>query len=174
MNACLMSSFRVLALLITTYELTACAGLNVTPVFDDTSANGIRYYEPATFLLVYSDAAGSVKTEIITLPDTTRKMVAKPHTVLAKNKQVLSFSNGMLTQSDQEADSTAIPSAVISAIKIAAQAGISKGLFNAPTAGESSRLTLSAPKLYKVVVRGDTVILQGSSSGDTIELPLAL
>lgn len=115
-----------------------------------------------------------MKTEVIVLPDTTRKMVAKPHTLLAKNKQTLTFADGMLKQSDQEADSTAVPSAVVTAIKNATQAAISKGLFNLGGTDESKRLRLGAPRLYKIIVKGDTVILVGSDSGETIELPLAL
>ena len=156
------------------FALTGCAGLNVNPVTDDSQANGIRYYEPAHFLLVYADAAGSVKTEIIVLPDTTRKMVAKPHTLLAKNKQTLTFSDGMLKQSEQEADSTAVPSAVVTALKVALQSGITKGLFNAGDTTEARRLTLAAPKLYKITVEGDSVVLVGSGSGERINLPLAL
>jgi hypothetical protein len=93
---------RLLALATTVAisGISGCAGLNVDPIdstngasggLDDRSANGIRYYEPAYFLLVYSDAAGSVKTDVLVLPDTTRKMVAQPHSFLSKNKQVLSF-----------------------------------------------------------------------------------
>ena len=154
--------------------LAGCAGLNVSAVGDDTKANGIRYYEPANFLLVYSDAPGSVKTEIITLPDTTRKMVAKPHTVLSKNKQTLTFSDGVLTASSQEADATAIPSAVIAVLKSTAAQAISKSLMNAPEDSAAQRLKLQAPKLYKIIVNGDTIELVGTDSGDTIHLPIAL
>jgi len=161
--------------------LTGCAGLNVNPIasddtgkrgLNDTTANGIRYYEPAYFLLVYSDAAGSVKTDVLVLPDTTRKMVAKPYSFLANNKQTLSFSDGMLTESTQTVDSTAVPVALIQAAQTAAEAAAKLGLFNAPTTTKSERPSLSAPRLYKIVIHGSTVTLLGSAPGDTVQLPL--
>ncbi|WP_395753799.1 hypothetical protein [Prosthecobacter sp.] len=161
--------------------LTGCAGLNVRslPEGADTKADGIRYYEAANFLLVYSDGAGSVRTEVIVLPDTTRKMVAKPHTFLAKNKQTLTFIDGMMTQSEAEVDSTGVPSAMIAAIKTAASAAMKAGLLNDGDAGRSGsggdrakHLSLEEPRLYKIVVRGDCVTLVGADSNNSITLPL--
>lgn len=161
--------------------LTGCAGLNVNPIasdntgdrgLNDRTANGIRYYEPAYFLLVYSDAAGSVKTDVLVLPDTTRKMVAKPYSFLANNKQTLTFTDGMLSESTQDVDATAVPVALIQAAQSAAEAAAKLGLFNAPSTTKSERPSLSAPRLYKIVIHGSRVTLLGSAPGDTVQLPL--
>lgn len=160
--------------------MTSCAGLNVRSLSGtgtDVKANGIRYYEPANFLLVYSDSAGSVHTEVIQLPDTTRKMVAKPHTFLAKNKQTLTFNDGIMTQSDADVDSTAVPSAVITAIKTAATAAMKAGLLNDVDGSKegssgTKHLFLEEPRLYKIVVKGDCVTLLGANRHNSITLPL--
>jgi hypothetical protein len=165
--------------------LIGCAGLDVRPVSDaanphsansadpdDSKANGIRYYEPAYFLIVYSDGAGSVKTDVLILPDTTRKMVAKPHNFLSKNKQTLSFTDGMLNDSAQMIDTTIVPAALIQAAQAAAEAAAKSGLLNAPSKKTADHLELNAPRIYKIVVQGSSVTLQGCSSSDTIKLPL--
>jgi hypothetical protein len=177
----LLRQFFVLAVTAAVVCVSGCAGLNVDPVapdnnsasgLDDRTANGIRYYEPAYFLLVYSDAAGSVKTDVLVLPDTTRKMVAKPHAFLSKNKQVLSFTDGMLTDSAQTVDSAVIPAALIQAAQTAAEAAAKAGLLNAPPSKTPQPPVLNAPRLYKIVVHGSSVILLGSAPRDTIQLPI--
>ena len=59
--------------------------------FHDKS-RGIRYYEAAVFLLVHTDNKGSIVVKHMVLPDTTRKMSAEPHEILASTKATLTFS----------------------------------------------------------------------------------
>lgn len=183
--------FMVLALL-----QIGCAGFRTMPVattdekigVDDNKANGIRFYEPAVFILVYSNDAGSVRTEVLTLPDTTRKMVVYPRNLLAKSKLSLKFANGMLAEGTAEDpsmngdfDATEVPKAIVDLAEKAASAyfgsipGAGKlGNAGDGTSQEVSRYTLEAPRLYKLVVRGEHVVLQGAHPSDKIELLAAV
>ena len=126
----------------------------------DTDAKGFRYFEEAPFLFVHSDGKGGISTEIVWLPDTTRKMSIKPYAFLATNKVSLSFTNGMLTESSTTVDETVIPEAVLSAIATA----VGKGL---ETTSAGAQLPL--PYLFKITFdpnSGEATLLGGFPTTD--------
>jgi hypothetical protein len=121
---------------------------------NDTKAEGFRYFQEAPFLFVHSDGNGGVSSEIVWLPDTTKKMSVRPYAFLATNKTSLSFTNGMLTESSVTVDETVIPNAVLSAIVTAVGRG-ADGLAGAQ---------IPVPYLYKITfdpVTGDATLTGG-------------
>jgi hypothetical protein len=105
--------------------LSGCAGfttLNVESDAADGKARGFRYYESAPFLVVFFDGVGSFTTEVLFLPDTTRKRSIQPYSYAASNKATLGFAEGRLASAKAVVDETVLPSAVISALeKVAKQ-----------------------------------------------------
>lgn len=154
--------------------LTGCAGYSVTPINDvdsDAKADGVRYYEPALFLLVYSDGRGNLTSQILTMPDTSKKMVINLHAFAAKNNSTLTFSNGILTSSKMELDSTAVPSKIISTIQALGVAAISSA-YNSPQAG--STRVIPAPYLFKIVVDNNGTRLVGGQGVGADSKPITI
>jgi hypothetical protein len=114
----------------------------------DTKADGIRYYEQAPFLLVYTDGKGGLKTQFLYLPDTSRKKVLDPYAWLANNNITLSFNKGMLTGNKIVVDETVVPKAVIEVAKIALIASFDAG--KGPPGDE-----IPPPALYRIWVNTD-------------------
>ena len=130
--------------------LSACAGTSVKHVSEerDHEESGIRYYEPAPFLLVYSDARGNLVSKVIIMPDLTRMRSVDPYAYFASNKTTLNFTNGILTQGKSVVDETIIPKAAFEAAK--AIAGAIAGAAFDTTGGATP--TLPAPKLFRIYV----------------------
>jgi hypothetical protein len=146
--------------------LTSCAGVDIKRVEPDkdNEAGGIRYYEPAPFLLIYSDAQGNLKSEIVILPDVTNKRSIDPFAVLATNNSVLTFSNGMLTQGKITIDETVVPTQVFESIKAIAGT-IAGAAFDAP---EQKATTIPSPHLYRIIIKGDKAKLAGGPALDPV------
>jgi hypothetical protein len=126
----------------------------------DRKAQGFRYFEEAPFLFVHSDGKGGISSEIVWLPDTTKKMSIKPYALLATNKVSLSFTNGMLTESSTTVDETVIPEAVLSAI-------VAAGVRAAGIASGETQLPL--PYLFKITFNqnsGEAVLSGGFPTTD--------
>ena len=94
--------------------------------FHDKS-RGIRYYEAAVFLLVHTDNKGSIVVKHMVLPDTTRKMSAEPHEILASTKATLTFSGGVLATTSETTAADVVPKAVLDAAKTVAAAAVQAG-----------------------------------------------
>jgi len=142
-------------LLCITLLLSACAGTQVRPIAataegadPDGAADGIRYYEPAPFLLVYSDGKGGLQSKIVILPDLTRKRSVDPFAYLASNNSTLTFQNGMLTQAKSVIDETVVPKAVVGALEKVAT-GLLAGTLN--DAGATPTGQLPPPQLFRIV-----------------------
>lgn len=153
--------------------LAGCAGTTVRPVGDTATeerAKGIRYYESAPFLLVYTDGKGGVVSQVIFLPDVTTKRSIDPFAVLAQNETTLTFTDGVLTQSKSVVDETVVPKAVVSALEKAATAAIGMAAADAPDGFKEADLPL--PRLYKIVISGDDISLEGSGAFTTDGRPL--
>lgn len=152
--------------------LSGCAGFKVVdaPTPNDT-AQGIRYYEPAPFLLVYSDGKGNLTSQIIVMPDITQKRVIDLYAYASTNKSTLDFSNGMLTKSAVEVDSTAVPVALINTIQSLGVAAIGAA-FNAPESGVTH--VIPAPYLFKIVVDENGTRLVGGQGVGPDGQPLNL
>jgi hypothetical protein len=153
--------------------LTGCAGTNVARVSSpeygvggkvaDSQANGIRYYESAPFLLVYTDGKGGLVSKLLFLPDLTRKRVIDPYATLASNNTTLTFSNGVLSQGKTVVDETLVPKAVVGALEKAATAALG-GTLNAPGAPPTAQLP--PPQLFKVVLTTGGARLVGGQTVD--------
>lgn len=142
--------------------LSACAGLNVTPIGTSTeldkAAQGFRYYQPAPYLFVYSDGKGGLISQIKYLPDTTQKMSVQPYAYLASNESTLQFDGGMLTQAAAVVDETVVPTAALDSLaKVLAAAA--KAAMNVPEA--TNEASVPVPYLFKIVIKGNVIELKG-------------
>jgi hypothetical protein len=107
--------------------LSGCAGFttaNVDTEEADAKARGFRYYESAPFLVVFYDGEEFLTTEVLFLPDTTRKRSIQPYSYAASNKATFTFAEGRLTGAKAVVDETVLPSAIISALEKAALADL--------------------------------------------------
>jgi hypothetical protein len=151
-----------------------CAGQDSRPIQtleEDRRATGFRYYESSPYILVYSDGK-SLKSDLIYLPDRNRKMSIEFFDFLSTNTAKLTFSNGVLTSSDVESDSTIIPKAVVEAAKQAAVAAAKGGAFSTV---DKNVFKVPPPYLFKFIVHGaKTKLVAGSyvSGGKPLELEI--
>lgn len=158
-------AFSRIVILIGAY-VSGCSGLSVNrvPKALDQCTDGFRYYEPAPYVLVYSDGKTGLTAKVLYLPDLTRKMAAKPYNFMSSNTTKLNFSHGVLTDSDQKGDGTAVPKAIIEAAKtvaIAAAKGAGVALNQPERAGGVPGFAVPAPYLYRIVITETDVTLQG-------------
>lgn len=150
--------------------LSGCAGTKVGQIanpaykvsgkFSDAEAQGIRYYESAPFLLVYSDGKGGIVSKLLFLPDLTQKRTVDPYALLASNNTTLTFTNGVLTQGKTVVDETVVPKAVAGALEKAAGAALNA--FNVAGGGTSGKLP--PPLLFKIIMKGGSARLAGGAS----------
>ena len=145
--------------------LSAGCSATVQHQRESIGATGIRYYESAPYLLVYSDAKGGLKWQIRYLPDQSRIMTATPRIVGGRTEMTLYFQNGMLASASTTGDTTELPKAIISAVQSALPL-LAKGLFEGP-----AMVGFPAPYLYKIVVNGSNVSFLGGTSTVTIRVP---
>lgn len=155
--------FALSMLMFVLWGMTGCAGVDVERVADDDKAQGYRYYEQAPFLFVRSDGKGGLTSEVIFLPDTTRKTSIRPYAYLASNNATLSFTNGVLTEANVVGDETVIPVALLDALGKAASAAIAAA--NAPGGAAA---TVPVPYLFKIVVDKNGIQLLGGNALDTL------
>lgn len=148
--------------------LAGCAGAKVRLIPDaatDARVEGVRYYEPAPFILVFPDGKGGLDASLIYLPDTTRKLAVRPYAMLAKNKTTLNFTGGVLDDAESVIDETVVPKSLIEAAKSVVLKRIN------PTADEGSDgkpldVTVAPPALFRVYVDADGIQLRGQYSAD--------
>ncbi|PTR06818.1 hypothetical protein C8R32_109104 [Nitrosospira sp. Nsp5] len=164
--------------LIALLLLTGCAGTNVNRVATgeiagpgevlDSKADGIRYYEIAPFLLVYTDGRGGLTSQLLFLPDLTRKRVIDPFAVLATNNTTLTFVNGVLTQGKTVVDETVVPKAIVGALEKAAIAAVNAFLNDV---GTPPTTQVPPPQLFKIVLEnGGGRLVGGKSVGSNGEI----
>jgi hypothetical protein len=162
------SSSSIAAVLAFAFTIcgVGCAGFTAKPVtsdVQDSQEDGVRYYEIAPYLLVYSDGNGNLNSRIEMMPDTSRKMVMDLHAFASKNNSTLTFENGVLVSSNFVLDNTAIPTQLIESIKTLGTAAIANA-FNEPGAGTVRRIP--PPYLFKIVVDSDGTRLVGGPGED--------
>jgi len=142
--------------------LSGCAGLKVVPInpggIPDSKAHGFRYYQASPFLLVATDNKGGLTSQILYLPDTTKKMSVQPFSYFATNESTLKFDNGVLTQAAATVDETVVPKAILDAMKDVLTAAAKAAAFNV---ADDVQTPAPAPSLFKIVVRGGEVVLLG-------------
>ena len=143
-------------------SLAGCAGAKVRLIPDaatDARVEGVRYYEPAPFILVFPDGKGGLDTSLIYLPDTTRKLAVRPYALLAKNKTTLNFTGGVLDDAESVVDETVIPAALIEAAKSVVLKRINPA---ADEGGGAFEVTVPPPALFRVYVDEDGIQLRGA------------
>jgi hypothetical protein len=136
------------------------------------STTGIRYYEAAPYLLIYSDGMGGLKWQILSLPDQSHIMTATPISMLGKTQMTLSFQNGTLSSASSGGDTTAVPNAIFAAAQAAVPlivAGVAEA-----KAAPVHPIGFPAPYLYKIVVNSDAggVSFIGGPGDVTIRVPV--
>ncbi|MER0170149.1 MAG: hypothetical protein DU489_05970 [Nitrosomonas sp.] len=158
----------IIGITILLWLLTACAGVTHKPIssIEDSADEGIRYFGSSYYLFLYSNGKGGLITEIKSLPDPNKKMSAKPYSFLSSLDLTMNFVNGVLTSSEETADSTAIPKAVIAAAEKVASLLLQT--MNLP----SKQLELPAPYVYKIVLKSDSIEFVGGSAEDRIKISL--
>lgn len=151
-----------------------CAKVDVktlTPE-EDNRDEGIRYYERAPFLLVYSDGKGGLVTKVKYLPD--RKKLRSIHSMnfMANNKNTWNFKNGMLVDSINVSDATTVPKAVIKAVETVASKAAGMGMFFTSSAKEG--YVLPPPALYRIYINGGIVRFVGGAGTDPEGKPMVI
>jgi hypothetical protein len=144
--------------------LSGCAGTHYYEISeqtttDDSTVDGIRYYEPAPFILVHTNGKGGLTATTLWLPDTTRVHVVDPYAWFAKHDATYGFTNGVLTSAKSEVDETIIPLKLIEAAKAVALAA-------ADAARSKPSASIPPPALFRVVASGGKVYLRGGYAGD--------
>ena len=95
---------------------SSCAGTTFHQA-SSPQTNGIRYYRPASYLLISPDyEKSSAKVSIFHGPDTSIAYAADPYSWFASNKSQMEFKNGMLDNISSEADSTKFAATTIGAV----------------------------------------------------------
>lgn len=119
-----MYRFKINSLIIIALNLflVGCASTTVehfripTDEVAESENKGIRYYENAPFILVYS-TKGHYTSKFIWLPDVSSISSATPFEFLASNELHLTLKDGVLTSGQTIGDSTKIASAIITVAK---------------------------------------------------------
>ena len=120
-------------------------------------------------VLVFSDGKGGIKWKIYYLPDQTKKRTVRVWTFLASANAGHKFANGVLTDANTSADSTALPKAVINALQgILSSAAAAGKLLDAGSEGS----VIPAPQLYKIVVSDDMITLCGGAGDIPVRVSL--
>ena len=140
-----------------------CAGATFKKVSADGSTNGIRYYRPATYVLVKPDYdKGTASVSFMTMPDTSQAYSIDPYAYAATNTTDVEFNKGMLSGMTSDADSTKIAADGVAALSQVAQSVLT-------TAAKSAELAAAArvaeakgqgnppPPVFLYVVTGDSV-----------------
>jgi len=104
--------------------------------------NGVRYYSPATYILVKPDYEKAKASVIfLTLPDTTQLFAVDTFSWMATNKTKIEFKNGMISKSTSEIDGTKIPKAILQA-----SAAVGKELLAVAASAASTAAKASAAR----------------------------
>lgn len=154
-------SRRALVSTLASFALVGCAGVEVSNVASDLAdadARGFRYYDTSPFILVYADGQGGLTSQVLYLPDTTKKRSIRPYAYGASNQATLTFDNGRLSSAKAVIDETSLPNAVLSGLEKVALANIKA--FNA------GRETIPPPKLFRIVFRNEKWELEGGTTLD--------
>jgi hypothetical protein len=150
-----------------------CAGCaaNVTHQRETTQATGIRYYENAPYLLIYSDGKGGLKWQIRYLPDQSKVMTATPSIVGGRTEMTLNFQAGVLSTALATGDTTELPKAVIAAVQSALPLlVVGKETIRGPR--KPTPPGFPAPYLYKIVAEGNTLTFLGGRGDTKIQVPI--
>jgi hypothetical protein len=126
---------------------------------DDGMVAGIRYYRPATYMLIRPDyAKGKAEVVVFTGPDTSTLYVARPESWLATNTANLTFDKGVLTQVISKPDSTKFAVDVIGATSAVVTKALEAAAANAKAAASPRSGSLEpATGVFLFKVEGATL-----------------
>lgn len=115
----------------------------------DGDRNGIRYYAPATYVLVKPDyTKGKAEVVVFNAPDTTITYAVDAKSWLATHKTELTFENGMLTKLLSKPDTTKIAVDTIGAVSAIASKGLEAAAAAAKAASMAPRPTGTTPPIF--------------------------
>ena len=143
------------------------AGCSATVTHEQATAesgSGIRYYDSAPYLLIYSDGRGGLKWQIRYLPDQSHIMMATPSIVGGRTEMTLNFQNGVLATASTVGDTTELPKAIIAAVQSA--------LPLLAAAEGPAQKGFPAPYLYKLVIRDNELTFIGGQGNASIQVPI--
>jgi hypothetical protein len=143
--------------LLLCWTLAGCAGVTYETILSedaDVRATGLRFYDSSPYLLVQTDNQGALKAELTYLPDLTKKRQATPYAFLSTNSTTLDFQKGVVTTTVSDVDTTAVPVAVVTALKNIGMEAVKGALLDDPDAADDARPD-SVPRVYlfKIVKR---------------------
>jgi hypothetical protein len=131
---------RILSTIALAGLLSGCAGMTLREAASPNT-NGIRYFRPATYVLVKPDYVNaSASLTFFQVADTSKTFAIAPYSFMANNTTEIAFTDGILTKLDSQFESTAVAKSVAdtvrdvvkAALDTAAKAAASGGL-PAPT-----------------------------------------
>ncbi len=147
-----------LILAVLTAALSGCAGIDAINLTDelDKTDKGFRYYDTSPFLLMYTDNKGGLKSELLYLPDTTKKRSIKPYSYGAKNDTTLKFDNGRLVGAKSVIDETIIPNSILTGLEKIATSQIK--------AANADKEEIPGPYLFRIIKSGNDWKLAGGQA----------
>jgi len=153
-------------LVLISLTVLGCSATVTHRIATNETETGIRYYDSAPFLIVYSDGMGGLKWQIRYLPDQTRIMMATPSIIGGRTEMTLYFQNGMLASASTVGDTTEVPKALIGAVASALPFLIGAA------EGAPAPDGFPAPYIYKLVVSNDKITFIGGQGNTKIQVPL--
>ena len=107
-----------IALLVVVLSSGCVAGTRGGPVQGrHANAAGLRYYLPALYLVVQQTPEGVLSTSFEVMADSSQEYYVEPFVILAKQTVTFKPKDGMLQSFKLEQDSTAVSTALVSALK---------------------------------------------------------
>jgi hypothetical protein len=154
--------------LLTLVASSGCATVIHHNVTDDAKDAGIRYLRTSPYLLAYSDGKGGIISEVHYLPDPQKKMSATPKATLSDVDLTMTFDRGVLTQTTEALDATAVPTAIAKAVEAFAPKLL--GILN--EAQKEQEHSLPPPYLFKIIVNDSAVRFVGGPGDTDIKITL--
>jgi hypothetical protein len=139
--------------------LFGCAGSDFHRVTDDATDVGIRYYGSSPYLLIHTDNDGGLVSQLVYLPDKSKKMSVRPYSYLATNATTLTFDKGVLRTGESTVDTAVIPKAVLTALETVAVAAIKGVALQEESEGKGPSVPF--PVLFKIEVDASGFHLYG-------------
>jgi len=128
-----INSFFASVCVVVAIVSQGCAGVTYTAINtpeQDQKAKGFRYYDTSPYLLITRQKGdgNTFTSQLLYLPDQTKKFQAHPYCFLAINNNTFTYGSGeqsgVLTDTSVESDSTAVPAAIIAAAQKVVAAGM--------------------------------------------------
>jgi len=149
------SLFRRWLCAVLVFSVAGCAQTTFRGKVTKEDTNGIRYYLPATYILIKPDyTKGEPNVTYWIGPDTTALYAADPYAFASTNTTELQFTRGYLTQAKSNVDTTKVASEAIAALDELAKVVLTtaaKSAQLAATKGEPKK----PPQIYLFVVGTD-------------------